>query len=102
MQIRVTARASTGAEVLFKQVAQLMSSVLGREIRHKKVGEEERKQIFIRSGLAPDLASRLAQMEVRVSQGSEARYFEESADRKIVGKHTLREFVEANREVWMK
>lgn len=79
-----------------------MSSVLGREITHKKIGEEERKQVFIQNGLTPELAGRLAQMEVRVGQGSEAKYFNESADRKFVGKHTLKEFLEANRAVWMK
>ncbi|KAF8899793.1 hypothetical protein CPB84DRAFT_1825263 [Gymnopilus junonius] len=86
----------------YDEVAKLMSSVLGREIKHMKVEEEERKQVFIRNGIPSDLASRLAQMEVRVAHGSEAKYFDESADRKIVGKHTLREFVEANRAVWMK
>ncbi|KDR72515.1 hypothetical protein GALMADRAFT_281286 [Galerina marginata CBS 339.88] len=87
----------------YDEAAKLLSTVLGREITHRKVSLEERRQFFLHIGLPTGLADRLAKTEVEASLGHEDKLCAEfSADRKIVGKLRLKEYFEKNRDVWVK
>lgn len=86
----------------YDEAVKLLSSILGREITHKRSSVEEQTATMASFGLPADLAEALANMQLKVADGSEAEYFNANADQKIVGKHTLKEFFETNRALWIK
>ena len=79
----------------------MLSTVLGREITYKQISPAEMAALGIKYGMHEEYATRLAAMEERVSKGSEVEFFNASPDRKIVGKHTLKEYLEANKDLWI-
>ncbi|KAH9477746.1 Agroclavine dehydrogenase [Psilocybe cubensis] len=85
----------------YDEAAKLLSSVLGREIVHKRHTVEQQTQIF-GYFLAPEYARHLAHVEHLIASGAEEKILDESEDRKYVGKHTLKEYFEANRNIWIK
>jgi festuclavine dehydrogenase len=40
--------------------------------------------------------------ELKAARGAEEEIFNMDEDKKFVGKHTLREYLEANRDIWIK
>ncbi|KIJ95353.1 hypothetical protein K443DRAFT_683084 [Laccaria amethystina LaAM-08-1] len=83
----------------YDEVAALLSEVLGREIKYKRLTEDESRLILTSVGLDAEYASFLAKAEARIADGSEVAVFE--SDNKIVGKKHLKEFFETNRETWV-
>ncbi|KAF8970143.1 ergot alkaloid A [Flammula alnicola] len=86
----------------YDEVAKLLSSVLGREITHKKLSTDETAKIFEGFGMNPEFAKMLASMEANAGKGREEELFNRSEDEKFIGKHTLLEYFQANRELWIK
>jgi festuclavine dehydrogenase len=86
----------------YDEAAKLLSSIIGREITHKKISIEEQAQALAKRGLSPELANYLAKIQADVAEGSAAADFNDNTNRKIVGKHTLKEYLETNRALWIK
>ncbi|KAF8157093.1 hypothetical protein B0H34DRAFT_712102 [Crassisporium funariophilum] len=92
-----------GPELLsYDDVAKLLTEVLGRKIAHRRISVDEAIQIYTTFGMSHDYAKGLATSESLVAEGTEEKAFNANKDRKIVGKHTLRGYVEAHREIWAK
>ncbi|KAF8882042.1 hypothetical protein CPB84DRAFT_1686897 [Gymnopilus junonius] len=90
-----------GPELLtYDEALKILSSILGREIIHKKISPAEAPAVYAGMGLPAEYAAGLAAMEEKVANGSEAELF--NAERKFVGKHTLKEYFEANKKLWIK
>ncbi|KAF8970122.1 hypothetical protein BDZ97DRAFT_1792059 [Flammula alnicola] len=83
------------------EVAALLSEVLGRKIIHKRLSEEEFSKFFQNSGAQEDYANGvLAWAQNKIATGEEAACF--SSSKAVIGKKTLRDYVEANRKLWVK
>jgi festuclavine dehydrogenase len=81
------------------KVAALLSEVLGRNITHRRLTEDESILIWTSGArLTVELAKTVIKMEADIANGAEVAVFE--SDNKIVGKKHLREFFETNRELW--
>ncbi|KAF8198647.1 hypothetical protein BJ912DRAFT_1030189 [Pholiota molesta] len=92
-----------GPELLsHDEVAKLFSSILGREITHKRISTDEVEKIFIGYGLSDKFAAGYSNMENNVSKGVEENLFNSSDDKKFVGKRRLEEYIRANRVLWVK
>ena len=79
-----------------------MTEILGRKITYKRISIVEHKKAFIESGLAPEYADWVVNMESKAVTGIEENAFNANEDKKYVGKHTLREYLKANRDTWIK
>ncbi|KAF8157094.1 hypothetical protein B0H34DRAFT_712106, partial [Crassisporium funariophilum] len=92
-----------GPELLsYDDAAKILTEVLGREITHRRISIDEAIKIYAKFGIPPDYAKGLATSESLVAEGTEEKAFYANKDRKIIGKHTLRAYLEANREIWAK
>lgn len=80
----------------------MLSSVLGREITHKKLTPEQVKSIFTRVGLPEDFASFLVSLQQVTAGGKDKELFENDDPKKVIGKHSLLEYFKENRELWVK
>ncbi|KAJ7245536.1 hypothetical protein C8J57DRAFT_1438309 [Mycena rebaudengoi] len=90
-----------GPELLsYDKIASILSEVLGREVRpvrHKRYTEAEYKQVYISRGMPEDYAEVMSSMEGLIAQGVEEKLFKRA---EVVGKRTIREFFENNKETW--
>ncbi|KAJ3511714.1 hypothetical protein NLJ89_g3931 [Agrocybe chaxingu] len=84
----------------YDEVAALFTQVLGRPITHKHLTNEEAQALYHSFGLPKEYAAMLTAGEALVAGGSEERCV--STSKTITGTHTLRQFVEANKGVWVK
>ncbi|KAF8189351.1 hypothetical protein BJ912DRAFT_850807 [Pholiota molesta] len=92
-----------GPELLsHDEVAKLFSSILGREITHKRISADELHKIFTGYGVSDEYAAGYVDMEINVSKGIEENLFNSSDDKKFVGKRRLEEYIRANRALWIK
>ncbi|KAF9474264.1 NAD(P)-binding protein [Pholiota conissans] len=82
-------------------VAELFSSILGRKITHQKIPIEALEKTFLGIGLSQQYAQVLGKFETNVSNGLEEEKFKSSVD-KVIGKHTMEEYIRANRDLWVK
>lgn len=82
------------------QVAELLSSILGRKITHNKISEEERAEI-LGHFLSPEYAGYIAKIEHLIASGSREEFLElELGERKVVGRVTLLEYLQAKKDLW--
>ncbi|KAF8970131.1 hypothetical protein BDZ97DRAFT_127007 [Flammula alnicola] len=86
----------------YDEAAKLLSSILGREITHKRLSIEELGKLYTGYGMSAEYASLLSAMEGNVGKSKEEELFNTSDDKKFIGKHTLLEYFQANRELWIK
>ncbi|KAF9470213.1 NAD(P)-binding protein [Pholiota conissans] len=84
------------------EVAKLFSSILGREITHKKITTEALEKIFAGFGVTQQYAEGYANLEKEVSLGLEEKLFNSTNHQKFIGKRTLEEYIKANRDLWIK
>ncbi|KAJ7280958.1 hypothetical protein C8J57DRAFT_1564369 [Mycena rebaudengoi] len=81
----------------YDKIAYILSEVLGREVRHKRCTEAEYKQVFVAREMPEDYAEVMSRMEGLIAQGAEEKLFKRA---EVVGKRTIREFFEKNKETW--
>jgi len=87
----------------YDEVAELFTEILGRKITYRRISIDESKQNFIECGIPPEYAECLAKGESEIAtSGTEEEAFNAEGNKKIVGKHTVREYIEANRDIWIK
>lgn len=79
-----------------------MTEIVGRKITYRRLSSDDYKEIFVGLGVEPEYADDLVNVELEVARGVEEDIFNADEDKKIVGKHTLREYLEANRDIWVK
>ncbi|KAF4616948.1 hypothetical protein D9613_008545 [Agrocybe pediades] len=85
----------------YDEAAEILSSVIGRKITHKKNTPQEQKEKYQSIGVPPELARILTFLEGLVKEGKEAAFVDEPAERKYVGKQTLEQYFRANRDLWV-
>jgi len=86
----------------YDEVAELLTEILGRKITYKRLSRDEYKEIFLEEGFEPEYAEDLVTVELEAARGVEEDIFNADEDKKFVGKHTLREYLETNRDLWFK
>ena len=79
-----------------------MTEILGRKITYRRISIDEYKEIFLGQGFEPEYADDLVNVELEAARGVEEDIFNVDEDKKFVGKHSLREYLEANRGIWVK
>jgi len=84
------------------EVAALLTEILGRKITYRRISVDEGTKLFIGFGLDPEYAGWLVNIESKIATGIEEDAFNVDDSKKYVGKHTLREYLEANRDSWVK
>jgi len=85
------------------EVAEILTEILGRKITYKRIiSLDEHKKVFVEFGFAPEYADWLVNIESKIATGIEENVFNANEDKKYVGKHTLREYLKANRDTWVK
>jgi hypothetical protein len=83
-------------------VAELLTEILGRKITYRRLSIDELKEIFLGMGFEPEYADDLVTMEMGTARGVEEDIFNADDSRKFVGKHTLCEYLVANKDIWVK
>ena len=83
-------------------MTEFLTEILGRKIIYRRLSADEYREKFIGLGLGPEYADNLVKVELEVARGVEESILNANEDKKIVGKHTLREYLEANRDIWAK
>jgi len=76
-----------------------LSKVLGREITHRRVTDEQELEIYTSVGMTPEFARLLNGMEQRTAGGSEERAFK--SEKAIIGREELKDYFEANKQLWV-
>ena len=76
--------------------------MLGRKITYKRLSIDEYKEIFLEQGFEPDYADDMITVELEAARGVEEDVFKVDEDKKIIGKLTLREYFEFNKDIWVK
>ena len=79
-----------------------MTEILGRKIVYRRLSIDEYKEIFLVEGFEPEYADDMVTVELEAARGVEEDIFNVDEDKKFVGKHTLREYLESNRDIWVK
>jgi festuclavine dehydrogenase len=79
-----------------------LSEILGRKIAYRRLSINEYKEIFLEQGFESEYADDLVTVELEAAKGLEEDIFNVDEDKKFVGRHTLREYLESNRDIWVK
>ena len=79
-----------------------MTEILGRKITYRRLSIDEYKKIFLEQGFEPEYADDLVTVELEAAKGVEESIFNMDEDEKFVGRHTLREYLESNRDIWVR
>ncbi|KAF9057087.1 hypothetical protein BJ165DRAFT_1397434 [Panaeolus papilionaceus] len=86
----------------FDEVAQVLSSVLGRSIFYKRISAERRAQIYESYGMSKADAKAIADAEINSSKNrTEEKVFLDPNQVKYIGRTTVKEYVKANAALWM-
>ena len=83
-------------------MVELLTEILGRKITYRRLSTNEYKKIFLGEGFEPEYADDFVTVELEAARGVEEDIFNVDEDKKFVGKHTLREYLESNRNIWIK
>ena len=90
-----------GPELLtHDEAAALFTEILGRQIQHIRISEEQVIQGFMKFGMKEAYARRLAEGEARASRGEFAILNEVVAQMTGRPPLTLRQFIEKNKKAW--
>ena len=79
-----------------------MTEILGRKITYRRLSIDEYKDIFLEQGFEPEYADDMVTVELEAAKGVEEDIFNVDEDKKFVGKHSLREYLDSNRDIWVK
>ncbi|KAK7059705.1 NAD(P)-binding protein [Favolaschia claudopus] len=85
--------------VSYDQIADMLTEVLGRKITHRRLDEAELKQVMLGRGMPEEYAQMMVAIDGYVAGGGEGKQFERA---NVVGKRKIRDFFEANKDVWRK
>lgn len=85
---------------MIKQIAEKLSSHLGKKITHVKLSPEQRLQGFKDAGLPAHMAGFLTNLETMAAEGKEA--WEGNDVETVTGKMAVSfdDFAEKNKQVW--
>ncbi|KAG5654550.1 hypothetical protein H0H81_000075 [Sphagnurus paluster] len=83
-----------------EEAAALFSDVLGRKITHKQLTDDESKKLWLSFGLDEDYANMMLAAEHLVATGEEEKLFHSDTPLKFVGTRRLKDYLQANREIW--
>ncbi|KAF9559101.1 NAD(P)-binding protein [Agrocybe pediades] len=87
----------------YDEAVKILSSVIGREITHRKNTVEQQVEEFTKIGMPEAFSKVLASAQNKfVAQGKEAAFMDAPEDRKYVGKRTLEQYFRENRQIWIK
>ncbi|KAF8799696.1 NAD(P)-binding protein [Phlegmacium glaucopus] len=86
----------------YVQAAELLTEILGRKITYRRISVDDVKNAYIGFGLDAEYADYLVDLESAIAKGKEEDAFNADESKKVVGKHTLREYFEANKDTWVK
>ncbi|KAF9559097.1 NAD(P)-binding protein [Agrocybe pediades] len=86
----------------YDEAVKILSSVIGREITHRKNTVEQQAAEFTKIGMPEAFSKVLASAQAFVAQGKEAAFMDAPEDRKYVGKRTLEQYFKENRQAWIK
>ncbi|CAA7268487.1 unnamed protein product [Cyclocybe aegerita] len=81
-------------------VAAALTEILGRKITHKQITHQQQTDLFKYLGMSDEFATLLSDSEIRLEEGSEEAIV--GSPKAIVGKRRLRDYLEANKNVWIK
>jgi hypothetical protein len=86
------------------KVAQILTTALGRPIKHRVISREETLAIYSSYGLPKDKAEALVDIELALETGSAERLVtdKEFDVARKVGKVGVKEYVEKNKGLWLK
>jgi festuclavine dehydrogenase len=82
----------------YDEVAELFTTILGRQIKHKSLSSEELVEVYTKAGMPEAIAEALAKLDVAVTNGAEEAVYK--ADNTIFGKRHLKDFILENKEKW--
>jgi len=85
----------------YDEVAELLTEILGRKITYKRISIKEAEKNLVKYGLSQDFAARLVNIESEIGRGVAEAVFYADKSKKFVGKHTVRQYLEANRDTWV-
>ncbi|KAF4616722.1 hypothetical protein D9613_008440 [Agrocybe pediades] len=81
----------------------LLSSVLGREIKHRRNTVAEQEEFYkTKFAFPPELAKVLSQRDKQIADGFQESLVNEPEDKKFIGKKTLLQYFQENSELWTK
>ncbi|CAA7268478.1 unnamed protein product [Cyclocybe aegerita] len=84
----------------YNEVAAALTEILGRKITHRSLTDEEQIAFYQSIGLPKEYAVLLNASEARVAEGVEEAIV--GNPKAIVGKVKLRDYLEANKDLWKK
>ncbi|KAL8945748.1 MAG: hypothetical protein Q9222_007757 [Ikaeria aurantiellina] len=86
----------------YGQLAETLTSVLGRPIEHVNYTEDQVRERLVKLGLNEGYAKMLSALDTSVSQGKEELH--NDVVEKVTGRRplTFKEFAEKSRDVWQK
>ncbi|KAL8723370.1 MAG: hypothetical protein Q9181_007298 [Wetmoreana brouardii] len=90
-----------GPELLsYGQIAEILTSVLGKPVTHVNLTEEQIFERFVSRGMSESYARILSSMDTKIAQGSEQ--VQSDVVEKVTGRKpkTVRKFVEEKKGVW--
>ncbi|KAF8815579.1 NAD(P)-binding protein [Phlegmacium glaucopus] len=87
----------------YDQAAELLTGILGRKIMYRRISVDEAKKTFIGLGMDPEYVEWVVHLESDLAKGVEEDAFKfADKNKKVVGRHTLSEYFEANKDIWVK
>ncbi|KAF9458093.1 hypothetical protein BDZ94DRAFT_1271599 [Collybia nuda] len=82
----------------YDEAATLLGEVLGRGVTHKRISDEDGKKFWMSLGMEEDYAAAMVWMESFAAAGDEEVHYH--APLKQVGRKSLLEYFQENRDVW--
>ena len=85
------------------QATKLLTEIIGRKITYKRLSVDEGRKLYLALGRVPGYAEYMVGVDSAIATGLEEDIFHNADEnKKFVGKHTLREYFETNRDIWVK
>ncbi|KAF4619792.1 hypothetical protein D9613_004937 [Agrocybe pediades] len=88
--------------ITYDEAAAMLSSVLGRPVKHKRNTPEEQVELYSKFVSSPEFAKVLVDMEVGAARGVEEAYLKEPPSRLYIGRDKLEDYFKASRNIWIK
>lgn len=85
----------------YGQVADIFSEVLGKQVEHVSLSEDELRKKLLAENFTEDMAEYMAKLDVRVAGG--LGWEPTDTVKKVTGREprTFKAFVEENKQIWL-